>query len=215
MTGFLTRRRGQIVKLALAVLVLLLAVWVARHAAVWLVRNHPEPSDAIVVLAGDANDSRYWKGLDELRAAEGEQLYVDVNARWVNLGQTDAQRAPAFIAASAGTLAARVHVCPTWADSTKGETRAIARCLQAQTPPIHSVLLVTSDYHSRRALAIMRHCLPQYRWSVADAHYHPLFGKHWWRRREWMKTVSTEWEKLLWWELVDRWSCPAGGGTGR
>ena len=32
-----------------------------------------------------------------------------------------------------------------------------------------------------------------------------LFGLPWWKDREWAKTYLTEVQKLLWWELWDRW----------
>ena len=78
-------------------------------------------------------------------------------------------------------------------------------CLQTMQPPPQSVIIATDDYHTRRALSIFRTELPQYRWTAAAARAEFLFGLPWWKNREWAKTYLTEWEKLLWWELVDRW----------
>ena len=72
-------------------------------------------------------------------------------------------------------------------------------------PPPHSVVLVTSDYHTRRALSIFRQRLPQIRWTAGATRNDFLFGQPWWENREWAKTYLTECEKLLWWELWDRW----------
>ena len=58
---------------------------------------------------------------------------------------------------------------------------------------------------TRRALAIFRHRLPQYEWSVAAASEEAAYGTDWWRRRAWAKTWLGETERFAWWELVDRW----------
>jgi uncharacterized SAM-binding protein YcdF (DUF218 family) len=77
---------------------------------------------------------------------------------------------------------------------------------------VSSVLIVTSDYHTRRAFSIFTARLPHYRWSIADAWEAYAGGApqrmpadNWWRNRRWAKTIAEEWQKLIWWELVDRW----------
>ena len=67
------------------------------------------------------------------------------------------------------------------------------------------MLIVTSDYHTRRAMTIFRHHLSQYQFSVAAARDPSRFGDAWWTNREWAKVTLDEWLKLLWWEVVDRW----------
>jgi hypothetical protein len=32
-----------------------------------------------------------------------------------------------------------------------------------------------------------------------------MSGDDWWKHRRWAKALLDEWEKLIWWELVDRW----------
>ena len=43
------------------------------------------------------------------------------------------------------------------------------------------ILIVTSPYHTRRALAIFRHRLPQYDWSVTAAPDETAYGTDRWR----------------------------------
>ena len=74
---------------------------------------------------------------------------------------------------------------------------AIAQC--------RSDLIVTSADHTRRALAIFRHRLPQYEWSVTAAPDESAYRMDCWRRRAWAKTWLGETERFAWWELVDRW----------
>jgi len=97
----------------------------------------------------------------------------------------------------------RVSVCPIAGFSTIAEADDVSRCLHPLGA--HRVLIVTSEFHTRRALLIFRHRLPQYQFSVAAARGSGSFGDAWWTNREWAKTTLDEWLKMLWWEAVDRW----------
>jgi len=97
----------------------------------------------------------------------------------------------------------RVSVCPIAGFSTIAEADDVSRCLHPLGA--HRVLIVTSASHTRRALTIFRHRLPQYQFNVAAARDPAQFGEAWWTNREWAKTTFDEWSKMLWWEAVDRW----------
>ncbi|HLK31923.1 MAG TPA: ElyC/SanA/YdcF family protein [Terriglobales bacterium] len=180
---------------------LLVAVFLSG-AGRFLVINVPERSDAIVVLAGNG-DIRYYTGLRMLRENYGRTLFLDARNDVVYLGRTPASLGEQFLQSSAGDLAARVKICPISGDSTYEETTGVAKCLR--TIGARRVLLVTSDYHTRRARQIFRSRLPQYQWSVAAATNAYDFGTNWWQHREWAKTTLLEWTKLIWWNAVDRW----------
>lgn len=96
-----------------------------------------------------------------------------------------------------------VTVCPISGYSTRDEARDVRGCLQSVGG--HSILLVTSDFHTRRALSTFRRVLPGYDYGIAAVFDEREFGVQWWRRREWAKMNLDEWLKLIWWELVDRW----------
>ena len=83
------------------------------------------------------------------------------------------------------------------------EARQVRRCLD--TVDARSVLVVTSEYHTRRALSVFRHTFPGRSIGVAGAIEPDQFGVLWWRHREWAKVTLNEWARLLWWECVDRW----------
>jgi len=87
--------------------------------------------------------------------------------------------------------------------STAEEVEFAAECFLSRRA--QRILIVTSAYHTRRAIAIFRHCLPQYEWSVTAAPDDTAYRTDWWRRRAWAKTWLGETEKFAWWELVDRW----------
>jgi uncharacterized SAM-binding protein YcdF (DUF218 family) len=187
----------------LAIIALCALIWFLEPGS-QLIINSPEKSDAIVVLAGSATDSRYWRGLELLRAGYANHLLLDV-VSGVDYGHSLVDLARDFVARTAGANAAQVRVCPVEGDSTKDEAPQVSACLQQLQPPPRSVIIVTDDYHTRRALSIFKNRLPQYRWTTAAVNNDFLFGHPWWKQREWAKTYITESEKLLWWELFDRW----------
>lgn len=187
------------------VLVCLAVVFIvgAIFAGRLLISDHPQPSDVIVVLAGDSQDERYRRGMELLRAGYGQHLFLDASSDSSYFGRTPAEYAEAFLKQDAKEMSAQVSVCPFEEDSTLSETQYVARCLGPFHP--HKILLVTSDWHTARARSIFRHKLPQYEWSVAAAHDVRIFGAQWWRHREWAKTTFQEWLKVVWWNVVDRW----------
>ena len=191
--------------------ILAVAVLIAAFALVWLldpggqlIINNPQKSDAIVVLAGSSPDSRYWRGMELLRAGYAQHLFLDV-VNEVTYGQSTADLARAFVARTAGDNASQVSVCALEGDSTKDEAPQVNTCLHTLQPTPRSVIVVTDDYHTRRALSIFRNRLPQYQWTGGAARNDFLFGQPWWKHREWAKTYLTESQKLLWWEVFDRW----------
>lgn len=180
---------------------LVLAVFVVSAGRL-LVVNTPRKADAIVVLAGGRDDNRYYKGLELLRAGYAPTMFVDANEDVKHFGHPDTEYVQKFIQESAGADVARVKVCPEREDSTITESLYVARCLQADGA--HSILLVTSDFHTRRALSVFQKFLPEYPVSVAAAP-DVRFGTRWWQHREWAKMTLEEWEKLIFWDSVERW----------
>jgi len=180
-------------------LVVIVAV-AARQAARFLVVDGPEESDAIVVLAGETN-ARPARALELLRQGMARHVLLDAETRnriydmrLIDIAQNYASRLPE---------ASRVSVCPIFGSSTFAEADDVSRCLQPLG--VHRVLIVTSDFHTRRALMIMRRRLPQYQFSAAGASDPAEFGAAWWTKREWAKVTFDEWSKTIWWQMVDRW----------
>jgi DUF218 domain-containing protein len=188
---------------ALLVLVALLLACVP-HSGSFLVVENVRNADAILVLAGDVNDRRYQKGIELLRAAYGRQLLLDASEDVTLYGHSYADWARQFVKEDSTEVRDRVQVCPIREDSTATETRYAARCL-SDLPAGSRILLVTSDYHTRRALSVFSNRLPSYQWSVAAAYDATQFGIRWWQHRQWAKNALKEWQKLMWWEVVERW----------
>lgn len=64
-----------IFKAGLAFCLIVLILLGLRHAGPALVVNQPQPSDVILLLAGDVNDARYWKGIELLRAGYAPRMW--------------------------------------------------------------------------------------------------------------------------------------------
>jgi len=178
----------------------LLILVAAAYSGRFLVIDEPQKSDVIVVLAGDT-DSRPERGFALLDQAFAAHLLLDVPAGARVYGVTQPELAQRWLHTLAHGDA--MSVCPTYGLSTKAETVDVARCLEGHG--WHNVLIVTSDFHTRRALSTFRHELPAYHFSVAASHNDPEFGVDWWRHRQWAKVNLDEWLRLIWWYLVDRW----------
>jgi uncharacterized SAM-binding protein YcdF (DUF218 family) len=164
----------------------------------FLVVDEPKHADVILVLAGETN-LRPQRALELAAQGYAGRILVNVPdwSRYYDHSEVDlarewarAQRFP-------------VTICPTHGLSTKEEARDTARCLDAAGA--HSVLIVTSDFHTRRALSTLRRELPGHDFAVAAAYDPTQYGVNWWQHRQWTKTTFYEWTRLLWWEIIDRW----------
>jgi hypothetical protein len=176
-----------------------LIVWTA-NAARWLVVDHPEKADAIIVLAGET-DARPKLGLQLLDAGYAHVMILDVPAAQRVYQWTTSELAQRWI--DGLPEAPKIRICPIYGLSTKAEAQDSAACLQKES--VRSLLVVTSDFHTRRAFSTFRHELPRVEVSVAAANSPQEFGPKWWQHREWAKTTVYEWMRLIWWEAVDRW----------
>ncbi len=166
----------------------------------FLVVDQPRKSDVIVVLAGETN-RRPARGLELLNQGYAPRLILDVPAGATIYQWTQTELAERYVKGL--SQANLITICPIYGLSTREEAREAAICLDRVGG--RSVLLVTSDYHTRRALSIFSREAPNHNYSVAATFDPGEFGIAWWRHREWAKTNFYEWVRLAWWELVDRW----------
>jgi len=189
--------------LALTIIGAVLLVMVFRNSGNFLVVDHRQKSDVILITQGDSLDASYWMALRLLTDGYGRELLVDARTNRVFFGRSQAEWARDFIAKTAANLPGQVKVCPITADTTAPEVYEAGNCLKGHL--VHSVLLVVDDFHTHRSLAIFSRLLPNYHWSIAAVEDPMRFGGQWWRKREWTRTAIVEWQHLLWWELIDRW----------
>lgn len=114
-----------------------------------------------------------------------------------------------FLEASYGhDLAERVDFCDVGpgVDSTFQEAQAIDRCIREHH--WKAVVIVTSNYHTRRAGIIWRRVMqkrnPSLQISLHGVDDPEFQADGWWRKRLWAKTWLLEFTKLIWTETFGR-----------
>lgn len=181
-------------------IVVLLVLWLISQSGNFLVVDNPQKADAILVLAGET-ENRPLRALELLQQGYAPRVILDVPQNERIFGTSDLQLAQSWV--NLQPQANSVSLCPIVGLSTKAESSESAECLRRAGA--HSVLLVTSDFHTRRALSIYGKEQPQFVFSVAASRDATQFGTHWWQHRQWAKVNLDEWFRLIWWEGVDRW----------
>jgi uncharacterized SAM-binding protein YcdF (DUF218 family) len=172
----------------------------AANAGRFLVVDEPKRSDVILVLAGET-DRRPARALELLRQGYAGRMVIDVPAAAKIYQFTELQLAEKYVESL--PEAATVTICPIKGLSTREESRDAARCLELEGG--NRILIVTSDFHTRRSLSIFRHEVRGKVFSVAAARDDAQFGTRWWTHRQWAKTCMDEWLRLLWWSALERW----------
>src|SRR6476659_6673810 len=160
-----------------AVLILLVAL-VLSTSGWFLIVNNPQHADVIVALAGET-DRRPSRALELLRAGYAAKLQLDVPAAAKIYDQQTLAIAQTYVSGLADRQS--ITICPIFGLSTKTEAQDVARCLGRTAPK--RILLVTSDYHTRRALSIFKYELRGHDISVAAASDPSQFGNAWWEHR--------------------------------
>jgi uncharacterized SAM-binding protein YcdF (DUF218 family) len=184
------------------------AIFVALCLLRWggdlLIASDPAPQhvDAAVVLQGSiaAEKVRIAGAANLLQQGIADRVLLSLpkESYW---GQSIPPVARAYLERTYGNdLAARVDFCETGEDvnSTVQEAQVLLPCIQQHH--WHSVVIVTSNYHTRRAGKLWRRVTEPdeniHIWieGVAD----PEFRQPWWRHRQSAKTWVTESMKLVW-----------------
>ena len=199
----------RVVAVLLAALTLVCALMFAANAGRLLVVDAPQPSDVILVLAGET-DRRPARALQLLEQGYGRRVVIDVPAGGDDLRVYRIAACREVLCRVCRRLR-RSAICPIEGLSTRDETHDVEKCLAGE--PGNRILIVTSEFHTRRALSIFRHEVRGKSFSVAAAHDDTQFGTRWWTHRQWAKTCLDEWLRLLWWTrdgavALSRIACP-------
>ena len=208
----MTKRRRWTSRKIVKALLLLIGAWVllAWLAARALMVNAPLPSaDAIVVLSGSsAYVERTQKAAELYR--EGRAPFVWLTNDHTRGGWSSAlQRNPLFVERATeelikgGVPAEKIKIVPGVASSTRYETLLIKEYALAEG--IRTVLVVTSTYHSRRALRSLRQLFEGTEVAIGldPAPIGPLTPSpiFWWLKAEGWRTVGVEVVKLIYYCL--------------
>jgi hypothetical protein len=182
------------------VLLTALSVGFAAEAGGFLVLDAPRPSDLILVLAGET-DRRPERALELLMQGYGRRIVLNVPTNSKIYEFTQLQLAQKYVQDL--PQAGSISICPIDGLSTKDESKDAEKCIARLGG--QSVLIVTSDFHTRRALSVFRREIPGHEYSIAAARDEHQFGVRWWTHRQWAKTFVDEWLRLIWWKTIDQW----------
>jgi len=157
----------------------------------------PAKADLIVVLAGD------WRGRRILYASElvrqGYAPHALVSGPAHHYGINESELAIAFAVKRGYPASALIPLPLRNCNSTQDEAELIVPELKRRG--VRRVLVVTSDYHTRRSgriyRAVSQSVAPELEVRVAAAPDAVFRADNWWRYREARKTVFLEWVKLL------------------
>lgn len=186
----------RILALVLAAVVLLGLIF---HNAVlaamgsYLVKaDSPQKADIALVLAGDAEGNRILTAAQLVR--RGYVSKVLVSGPSGLYGYHECDLAIPF-AVKAGYPESYFLHFEHDARSTQEEARdAIVRLRELGA---HKILLVTSDYHTRRAGKIFRSAAPDLQFIVIAAPDVSFTADGWWHTRQGEKTAFNEWLKTV------------------
>jgi uncharacterized SAM-binding protein YcdF (DUF218 family) len=185
----------RIALLLAAVIVLALLLHSAIFAALagYLVNSAgPEKSDTIFVLGGDWSGNRILKAAELVRAGYAPQAIISGPGGIYDHYECDL--AIPFAVKRGYPDSYFVHF-EHHAHSTGEEAGIAIRRLREMGA--HKVLLVTSDYHTRRAGKIFRHQAPDMTFDVVSAPDEYFTTAGWWHDREGRKTFLIEWMKTV------------------
>jgi uncharacterized SAM-binding protein YcdF (DUF218 family) len=155
----------------------------------WAIDESPQTSDAIVVLSDDDYDAvRASRAADLYRASWAPRIVASGRilrpyASIAELMQRDLT--------DRGVPATAVVRLPNRARNTLEEANAVSEFLS--THGWKKILVVTSNYHTRRARFIYEHALPPGTELRVVAAPDPVYDPNsWWRTREGVKTFFYE-----------------------
>jgi uncharacterized SAM-binding protein YcdF (DUF218 family) len=207
-------KEGRRARTILLACVILLAVWMALAwvaARALVVRAELEHADALAVLSGSSayveRTRRAAQLFNEGRAPE--IILTDDNERggW----SSEQQRNPFFVERAfeelrrAGVPAEKIVVLPLPQNNPGTYEESLTLRDYATTHGLRTLLVVTSAYHSRRALWTLRRV---FRGSGVEVGLDPAAADEaspapfaWWLDRRGWQTVATEYPKLVYYWL--------------
>ena len=191
------RRTSSALRVVLAVLLLVAVAW-ATH--VWwltalgsfLVRvDSPQAADAAVVLGGDETGARILQAADLVKRGFVPRVLVSGPPLY---GIHECDLAIDF-AIRQGCPRQWFVPVPHQGLSTAEEARLVLD--QARRMQIHRLLLVTSNYHTRRAGKLFRSVGNDLDIHVVEAPNVFFAPDSWWRNRQGQKYFFMEWAKTI------------------
>ena len=153
----------------------------------------PQKADAILVLGGDEAGFRIVKAAQLAQAGYAPFVFVDGPKALVG-HESDATIQYAEQNGYPDSLF-RPLPLPPGVNSTQAESQYVGLFLKQEK--IHRILLVTSNYHTRRAARLMRKANPWLQVMAVAAPDTFFTPGTWWKSRDGQKTFLLEWMKTV------------------
>jgi uncharacterized SAM-binding protein YcdF (DUF218 family) len=194
-----TPRRSRILRWLAAVAVLAVAIfltrslWLATLGGLLVESQEPFHAEMIVVLAGDQSGNRILKAAELIQQGYAPKALISGPGCCYNRSESDLAIA---LAVQHGYPQDWFIPLPNSARSTVEEASVMLAELDRRH--IHRFLLVTSNFHSRRAARIYRRVASPSSFRVVAASHPDFSPGGWWHSRagkrecliEWIKTVA-------------------------
>jgi uncharacterized SAM-binding protein YcdF (DUF218 family) len=173
-----------------------LAIWLPFAGVLLIDAEPPVPADAIIVLAGNAPDrlpmaeSLRDAGYANLLVVSNEPVHTHgLETTWLALHR-------AGVSAPELPDSALLVLDDPPPESTIDEARRDAELLQSRG--LHSALLVTDAFHSRRAWLLFRAAFAHRGLTVTSVPARDALDlAHWWSHPLTARRVTEEWAKLV------------------
>jgi uncharacterized SAM-binding protein YcdF (DUF218 family) len=177
-------------------LVLGLAIWLPAAGELLIDAEPPTRADAIVVLAGNASDRLPWaeslrdQGYADMVVVSDEPVHTHgLETTWLALHE-------AGVSAPELPDSALLVLTDPPPESTIDEARRDADVLRSHG--MHSALLVTDAFHSRRAYLLFRAAFARDGLTVRSVPAADTLDLvHWWAHPLTARRVTEEWAKLV------------------
>ncbi|MBI2689241.1 MAG: YdcF family protein [Acidobacteria bacterium] len=161
-----------------------------RLGAYLVKADGPVKSDCMFVLAGDFNGQRIMKAAELYRLGMAPKLFI--SGPYGIYGRSEDELAIAFAKANRTEDVPFIPL-PNHGRSTVTEGLEVLPRLRQEG--CRSVLVVTSDFHTRRAGRILRRIWPDLQVRIASAPTVDYDAERWWTNRNYQKTFFFEWTK--------------------
>jgi len=185
--------------LVILILILAAAVWIFRlplltaAGAALVQAESPRKAQAILVLGGDDYGTRIIKAAQLAREGFAPIVLVSSPPNPISAGcdcHVDYARRNGY---SISTFQ-RVEI-PSWVDSTRSEAIFFRKYLN--TRDIRDILIVTSNFHTKRAAYLWHQEAPSLRFTMIAAPDLFFTPSTWWKTRNGQKTFLLEWLKTF------------------
>ena len=167
-------------------------VWILTALGSYLVKDQPpRKADAIVVLAGDRFGYRILTAGKLIREGWAPYAIIDGTPYF---GTNETEVAIAY-AVNNGYPPSYFRKFERDTDSTREETTRLVQ--EMKNAGVHSIILVTSNYHTRRASSLMKKAAPWLSIDTVAAPDRDFSPAGWWKSRGGQRTFLYEWLKTL------------------